>query len=245
MGDFLKAECPHCGQSIEYPSHGTGESVPCPTCEKPFVLTPLQPRPRVVVPESKPVEEPKPANVAELARPINPRARPESLTLRPPPLPQPMATVAAKVSPTPNLPPPVPVPAEKSLVARPESAPAPALLSTPSAPAPAPKISPTVSLPPPRPAQTPPTAPTPPPPVVPPPRPAPLEQAFAEFASDPVFGTRPPTREQVARAWSFARFKKEDDTHFPEHAEVVGALKKLFPEFRTSKPAVTRSHGEK
>jgi hypothetical protein len=39
MGEFLKCECPHCGQPIEYPSEGTGQIVPCPTCEKPVTLT--------------------------------------------------------------------------------------------------------------------------------------------------------------------------------------------------------------
>ena len=43
MSDFLKCACPHCGQSIEYPAEGTGQTVPCPTCEKPFVLTPANP----------------------------------------------------------------------------------------------------------------------------------------------------------------------------------------------------------
>ncbi len=43
MSDFLKCECPHCGQNIEYPSEGTGQTVPCPTCEKPVTLTPVNP----------------------------------------------------------------------------------------------------------------------------------------------------------------------------------------------------------
>jgi ankyrin repeat protein len=43
MNDFLKCACPHCGQSIEYPVEGTGQTVPCPTCQKPFVLTPAHP----------------------------------------------------------------------------------------------------------------------------------------------------------------------------------------------------------
>jgi hypothetical protein len=38
MGNFLKCECPNCGQPIEYPSEGTGQIVPCPTCKKPFML---------------------------------------------------------------------------------------------------------------------------------------------------------------------------------------------------------------
>ncbi len=38
VSDYLKCNCPHCGQSIEYPAEGTGQTVPCPTCEKPVVL---------------------------------------------------------------------------------------------------------------------------------------------------------------------------------------------------------------
>jgi hypothetical protein len=41
MGEFLKCECSHCGQPIEYPSEGTGQTVLCPTCEKPVTLTPV------------------------------------------------------------------------------------------------------------------------------------------------------------------------------------------------------------
>jgi hypothetical protein len=40
----------------------------------------------------------------------------------------------------------------------------------------------------------------------------------------------------VARAWAFARFKKDDENEVP-HDEVVTALKKLFPEFRDPKRA--------
>jgi hypothetical protein len=35
---FHKCACPHCGQSIEYPADGMGQTVPCPTCEKSFML---------------------------------------------------------------------------------------------------------------------------------------------------------------------------------------------------------------
>jgi rubrerythrin len=41
MGEFLKCECSHCGQPIEYPSDGTGQTIPCPTCDKPVILTPV------------------------------------------------------------------------------------------------------------------------------------------------------------------------------------------------------------
>ncbi|HEX5399681.1 MAG TPA: HEAT repeat domain-containing protein [Verrucomicrobiae bacterium] len=40
MNDFIKGNCPHCGQNIEFPSEGTGETVSCPTCGKPFTLAP-------------------------------------------------------------------------------------------------------------------------------------------------------------------------------------------------------------
>jgi uncharacterized Zn finger protein (UPF0148 family) len=39
MGEFLKCECPHCGQKIEFPAGGTGQTVSCPTCEKFVTLT--------------------------------------------------------------------------------------------------------------------------------------------------------------------------------------------------------------
>ena len=42
MGEFLKCECPHFGQNIEYPSEGTGQTVPCPTCDKSVTLTPAE-----------------------------------------------------------------------------------------------------------------------------------------------------------------------------------------------------------
>jgi ankyrin repeat protein len=38
--DFHKCACPHCGQSIEFQAEGTGQTVPCPTCDKPVTLTP-------------------------------------------------------------------------------------------------------------------------------------------------------------------------------------------------------------
>jgi len=40
MSEYQKCACPHCGQSIEYPAEGMGQTVPCPTCEKPFTLLP-------------------------------------------------------------------------------------------------------------------------------------------------------------------------------------------------------------
>ena len=67
-----------------------------------------------------------------------------------------------------------------------------------------------------------------------------MDQAYAEFGNDPAFAIRPPTREQVARAWAWAKFKNEDPTQLPTHLDVVAALKKLFPEFRTSKPVLSQ-----
>jgi len=40
MNNLLKCECAHCGQNIEYPSEGTGQTVQCPTCEMLITLTP-------------------------------------------------------------------------------------------------------------------------------------------------------------------------------------------------------------
>jgi len=72
-----------------------------------------------------------------------------------------------------------------------------------------------------------------------------LEQAIAEFGRDLAFAGCPPTREQVARAWAFARFRKANENDFPSHPEVVVALKKLFPEFRSSKQGSDRSRAGK
>ncbi len=41
--NYEKCFCAQCGQSIEYPSEGIGQTVPCPTCEKPVTLTPANP----------------------------------------------------------------------------------------------------------------------------------------------------------------------------------------------------------
>jgi hypothetical protein len=62
MSEYHKCTCPHCGQSIEYPAEGTGQTVPCPTCEKPFRLFPEIAIPAVKItvapaPTQKPVEQ--------------------------------------------------------------------------------------------------------------------------------------------------------------------------------------------
>jgi Ankyrin repeats (3 copies) len=47
MSEFLKCECSHCGQPIEYPSEGTGMVIPCPSCQSPVTLNPeSKPNPR-------------------------------------------------------------------------------------------------------------------------------------------------------------------------------------------------------
>jgi len=68
-----------------------------------------------------------------------------------------------------------------------------------------------------------------------------LDQAVAEFGNDPAFAGRVPNREQVGRAWARAAFQKGDDSEHPTHAELVAALKKLFPEFRSPRPDSSRS----
>lgn len=40
MSEYQKCACPHCGQSIEYPAEGMGQTVPCPTCKQPVTLIP-------------------------------------------------------------------------------------------------------------------------------------------------------------------------------------------------------------
>lgn len=35
---YEKCSCVHCGQNIEYPSEGKGDTVPCPTCGGPVIL---------------------------------------------------------------------------------------------------------------------------------------------------------------------------------------------------------------
>jgi hypothetical protein len=60
-----------------------------------------------------------------------------------------------------------------------------------------------------------------------------------EFVHDPEFEKRPPTREQLARAWAMAIFKHSDDSEseWPTHVELVAALKKLFSEFKDPRTA--------
>ncbi|MGA3284938.1 MAG: ankyrin repeat domain-containing protein [Verrucomicrobiota bacterium] len=69
MSEFLKCECPHCGQSIEYPTEGTGQAVPCPACGKPVTLTPAN------QPQAND-EEPEPPTYLEYL----PEPRPDSFS---------------------------------------------------------------------------------------------------------------------------------------------------------------------
>jgi len=74
MSDFIKCQCPHCGQNIEYLSEGTGETVPCPTCEKPVTLTPAN--------QPQASDEIKPDKIPsqEVAIPHPTREKPVTLT---------------------------------------------------------------------------------------------------------------------------------------------------------------------
>jgi hypothetical protein len=73
----------------------------------------------------------------------------------------------------------------------------------------------------------------------------PLEQAIAAFDTDAAFAGRVPTRDQVARAWALAKFTQPEESAQPSHAEVVHALKKLFPDFRSPKTSSGNSHSKK
>jgi hypothetical protein len=78
MNDFLKCAYPHCGQSIEYPAEGSGQIVPCPTCEKQITLTPTIQAQTVLVS----VAESEPS---KLARPDKEPRPPEYLCYPPEP----------------------------------------------------------------------------------------------------------------------------------------------------------------
>jgi len=214
MGDFLRGECPHCGQSIEYPVAGTGATVPCPTCEQSFVLKSVAPppvsAPVPVIPEAA-VPPPLAVKVAQVAAPVS--ATPPAPEVAAPVTP---AVPAAKVAPVPPGPSPLP----------------PAPVSTP----PSMMASAFCKIPPPAAAAAARSKS---------PENAPLEQAIAEFRNDPAFASQLPTRDQVARAWAYAKFKQEEEDGSPSHADVVGALKKMFVEFRSSKPVLTHSRSRR
>lgn len=184
MAEDLKSECPHCGQSVEFGSEGTGETIPCPTCDEPFVLKPANSGPIKIAlpPAPEPVTSATGATVA-------------------PPTPPPAVTPRRSVH----------KPAEWPGI---RATPEPPTYCEPAAAAPAPK----------------PTAP------------APLEKVIAEFGNDAAYAGHQPTREQVARAWAYASFHREDPSKPATHLEVVAALKKLFLEFKEPKTHVNGAH---
>lgn len=220
MSEYLKCECSHCGQPIEYPAEGTGETVPCPACNQPIFLTPSEPSvPKVVLP---PVVPPMPAPAATAPKP----------TIPPPPDLKSSEPLEPKVLVPPSVPPP-PAPA----VTIPKSVtPPPPELKSSEPPMPKvlvpPAIPPATVPPVPMPVKPAPAAPVPALPNPPPSEAGRFEQACREFESDREFEKQPPTREQIARALVLAKFNQPNPSELPTHIEVVAALKKLFPEFR-------------
>jgi len=225
MAEFIKSECPHCGQPVESSSESTGQTVLCPTCAQNFVLTPSQPSEPIISPPPLPSVPPTAHHKAATPTPSAPPPAPESrrrffgwarLWAARVPAPAPRPASPTPLAPTPPLP-PVPLFASQT----PPPAPSPES-NAPSPPAPA--LQPAALIPAPKPRPLP-----------------PLDQAVAEFEHDQAFAGRVPTREQVARAWALARYKSENELNKPSHPEVVVALKKLFPAFRNSKPVLSHS----
>ena len=185
MGEYSKCECSHCGQPIEYPSEGTGQTVPCPACNRSVFLTPSEPpEPEILVP---PVVPP-PAPAVMVSKPTNPP--PPELKSSEPPVPK------VLVPPTP---PPAKVPAVRVSMS---------------------KLPPSLVA-------------------------GRLEQAWLEFERDAEFEKNPPTREQIARAWALAEFRKSNPKEWPTHPELVAALRELFQEFRSPRSGSSRSHSSK
>ena len=52
MTDYYKTQCPHCEQQIEFPAHGVGQTIDCPTCSNQLVL--LAPNPTALIPAAQP-----------------------------------------------------------------------------------------------------------------------------------------------------------------------------------------------
>ena len=222
MGEYLKCECSHCGQPIEYPSEGTGQTVPCPACNGSVVLTPSEPpAPKILVP---PVVPP-PAPAVTVPKSTNPPL--PDLAPSQPPVPKVMV---------PPVVPPAPAPAVT--VPKPTNPPPPELKSSEP---PVPKV----------------LVPTNPPPAkvptvrvsmskLPPSLVAGrFEQAWLEFERDAEFEKNPPTREQIARAWALAEFRRSNPSEWPTHLELVVALRELFREFRSPRSGSSRSHSSK
>jgi hypothetical protein len=68
-----------------------------------------------------------------------------------------------------------------------------------------------------------------------------FDQAYLEFERDGEFNQRPPTREQIARAWALAEFRQRNPFVRPTHNELVTALREIFPEFKIPRPVSSRS----
>jgi len=98
MGEFLKSECPHCGQAIEYPAEGTGQTVPCPTCEEPFVLKPVvAPEPEILPPPPAAALLPAPASAPSAISKPAPQISAPPVSI--PPAPSPTVAPPAKAAP--------------------------------------------------------------------------------------------------------------------------------------------------
>lgn len=52
-GESFKISCPHCGQHIEFPAHGIGQVIDCPTCIKPLLLAAAQAPPVIAPPQPR------------------------------------------------------------------------------------------------------------------------------------------------------------------------------------------------
>ncbi len=65
--NFEKCFCTCCGQHLEYPAEGAGQTVPCPTCGKPILLSPSNPPP-VDNPSAIPADSPSQVLKQKMAR---------------------------------------------------------------------------------------------------------------------------------------------------------------------------------
>ena len=68
MSEYHKCSCPHCGQSIEYPAEGRGQTAPCPTCEKPIKLLPDIVIPTATVTQKAKEKKPARSSLYEAAK---------------------------------------------------------------------------------------------------------------------------------------------------------------------------------
>src|SRR5215471_5433303 len=65
----LKCACPSCGQHIEYPLAGSGEKVPCPSCNKEILLPNSEPKLASMVLEMPPPIPPPVFGLPEITDP--------------------------------------------------------------------------------------------------------------------------------------------------------------------------------